>query len=51
MTECRFCMAISVDGEPTDVYQITGTGSPATRYLCDECKRQLESIGLTVEKV
>ena len=51
MTECRFCMAITTNGEPTDCYQISGAGTRKSYYLCSECADALERLGLSVEVV
>lgn len=51
MTECAFCLAISTDGEPTSEYRISGAGSRNYRFLCVQCAKQLERLGMEVAEV
>lgn len=48
MTECAFCLAITVDGEPTKDYKITGAGERNYRWLCEPCAESLRRLGMTV---
>lgn len=50
MSECRFCNAVSEDGEPTKHYSVTGMGELHFRQLCKSCADSLRHLGLQVRE-